>query len=49
VKNMDKQKLIAIFNALMQIETKGQSTRIMADCLMELERIINEPVEEKGE
>lgn len=39
---MDKQKLIDIYNVMLQIETKGQSTLIMADCLVALRNIINE-------
>ena len=41
-----KDKLTTIFNALQNVETKGQSTLIMADCLRELVNIINEPEEE---
>ena len=41
-----KDKLMAVFKALQEVETKGQSTLIMADCLRELVSIINEPEEE---
>lgn len=36
-----KDKLTAIFNTLKMVETKGDSTLIMADCLRELADIIN--------
>lgn len=36
-----KDKLTAIFNTLKMVETKGDSTLIMADCLRELAQIIN--------
>lgn len=41
-----KDKLTALFNTMKQIETKGDSTIIMADCLRELVRIINDIPEE---
>lgn len=37
-----KDKLTAIFNTLKIVETKGDSTLIMADCLRELAKLINE-------
>ena len=43
-----KDRLISIFNALTQIETRGQSTLIVADCIRELQSIINE-MEAKNE
>ena len=36
-----KEKLIAIFNTLKMVETKGDSTLVMADCLRELAQVIN--------
>ena len=36
-----KDKLTALFNTMKQIETKGDSTVIMADCLREIVSIIN--------
>lgn len=36
-----KEKLIAVFNTLKMVETRGESTLIMADCLRELANIIN--------
>lgn len=36
-----KEKLIAVFNTLQKVETRGESTLIMADCLRELANIIN--------
>ena len=45
-----KDKLTQIFNTLKQVETKGDSTVIMADCLRAVVEIINNiPDEEKGE
>ena len=42
-----KERLTAIFNTLKEIETKGDSTLIMADCLRELANVINSmPVEQ---
>ncbi len=36
-----KERLTAIFEAMHKIETKGQSTLIMADCIRELASVIN--------
>ena len=36
-----KNRLIAIFNLLQKIETKGDSTLFMADCIRELANVIN--------
>lgn len=36
-----KDRLTAIFNTLKQVETKGDSTLMMADCLRELANVIN--------
>lgn len=44
-----KDRLIAVFNALTQIETKGQSTLIMSDCLREIQAIIQELDNKKEE
>jgi len=44
-----KDRLISVFNALAQVETKGQSTLIVADCLRELQSIISECKEIKDE
>lgn len=45
-----KKRLIAVFNAMHRIETKGESTLIMADCLREIAQIINAiESEEKNE
>ena len=41
-----KEKLIAIFNTLKMVETRGESTLIMADCIRELANIINSIPEE---
>ncbi len=42
-----KDKLTAVFNTLKMVETKGDSTIIMADCLRELANIVNEMPEEQ--
>jgi len=41
-----KEKLIAVFNTLQKVETRGESTLMMADCLRELANIINSIPEE---
>lgn len=38
---MMKEKLIAIFNTMQNIETHGNSTLLMADCIKELAVIID--------
>lgn len=46
---MMKEKLIAIFNAMQSIETRGNSTILMADCIRELAVVIDSiPNEEKN-
>lgn len=40
-----KQDLKRLFNTLCQIETKGQNTIIMGDCLRFLEQLINKATE----
>lgn len=48
-----KDRLTAIFNLMQRIETKGDSTLFMADCIRELADVINtmpeegKPIEEK--
>ena len=42
-----KEKLIAIFNVMQRIETHGDSTLMMADCIKELANVINPIPEEK--
>lgn len=37
-----RDKLAQIFNALQNVETKGQSTLILADCMRELLSIVQE-------
>ena len=44
---MMKEKLIAIFNLMQNIETHGNSTLLMADCIKELARVIDSIPEEK--
>ena len=46
---MDKEMLIRIYNTMLLIETRGDSTLMMADCLRGLQAIINAPEEEKKE
>ena len=42
-----KEKLIAIFNLMQNIETHGNSTLLMADCIRELAVVIDSIPEEK--
>ena len=45
-----KERLIKVFNALRAVETKGDSTIIVADILRELNNIIQSlPEEKEGE
>ena len=44
---MMREKLIAIFNTMQQIETHGNSTLMMADCIKELAVVIDSIPEEK--
>ena len=37
-----KQNLINVYNALTKVETKGNSTKIMAQCLTALELMVND-------
>lgn len=37
-----EQKLQILYNTLMTIETKGESTKTMAECLKFIEQTINE-------
>lgn len=37
-----KDKLISVYNTLYQIETKGQSTLLMAGCLQVLQEVLHE-------
>lgn len=46
------EKLVKLYNTLSTIETKGNNTKTMADCLRYLERMIeevNKPVEPSNE
>ena len=43
--NIMKAELTNLFNTLCQIETKGQNTIIMGDCLRYLEQLINKSTE----
>ena len=46
---MMKEKLIAIFNLMQNIETHGNSTILMADCIRELAVVIDSiPNEDKN-
>ena len=42
---MNKELLLRIYNTLIQIETKGESTMLMADCIRALQTVINSEVE----
>ena len=44
-----KDRLTAIFNLMQKIETKGDSTIFMADCIRELANVINSMPEENTE
>ena len=44
---MMREKLIAIFNLMQNIETHGNSTLLMADCIKELAVVIDSIPEEK--
>ena len=43
-----KEKLIAIFNVMQRIETHGDSTLMMADCIKELAHVIDSIPEESN-
>lgn len=36
-----KEKLVVVFNTLKMVETRGDSTLVMSDCMRELAKIIN--------
>lgn len=40
-----KDRLTSVINAMMQMEVKGQSILIAADCIRELQAIITTPFE----
>ena len=44
---MDKELLLRIYNTLLLIETKGESTMLMADCLRGLQTVINSEVRDE--
>ena len=44
---MDK-KLQILYNTLLTIETKGESTKIMAECIKYIEQLIKEANENKN-
>lgn len=44
-----KDTLVQIFNALQNVQTRGESTIVMADCLRALADVINKMGEQKGE
>lgn len=37
-----KEKLQTLYNTLLLIETKGESTKIMADCIRYVEKMIHQ-------
>lgn len=46
---MDKELLVRIYNTMLLIETKGQSTLYMADCIRGIQDVINAPQPQQGE
>ena len=44
-----KERLMNVFNAMMNLEVKGQGVIIVADCLRELQDCINTPIEKEEE
>lgn len=36
------EKIVRLYNTMLQIETKGESTKIMADCLRFVENLAKE-------
>lgn len=44
---MNKELLLRIYNTLLLIETKGESTMLMADCLRGLQTVINSEVRDE--
>lgn len=44
-----KEVLISILNMLTQIETKGQSTLMMADCIQALDQLVSKIPDEVPE
>lgn len=45
--NETKKRLMGVFNLMQGVETHGESTCIMADCMRELINVINSIPEEK--
>lgn len=43
-----KGRLIAVFNLMQRIETKGDSTLFLADCMREMANIINSMPDEQA-
>lgn len=41
------QKLQKLYNTLLLVETKGESTKIMGECLRYIEQMLKELVEEQ--
>ena len=41
------EKLIRLYNTMLQIETKGESTKLMADCLRFVENLAKEAAQPK--
>lgn len=42
-----KDKLVKLYNTLLLIETKGEGTKIMAECLKYAEQLVKELDEQK--
>lgn len=48
-KNMFSQELTKLYNTLALIETKGENTKIMAQCLVYIEQLIGAAVKNEQE
>lgn len=46
---MNREEMIKLYNTLLTIETKGEHTKTMADCLRFIEQAANRPVVENTE
>lgn len=44
-----EQNLVKLYNTLLLIETKGESTKIMGDCLKFVEQLVKEEREKSKE
>ena len=44
-----KEKLMSLYAAMIKVETKGESTKVMADCIRFVEQCLKEIEEENTE